>query len=321
MVLATLISLLCKLGFRINWKKVIDPCQSLTFLGIRIDIPKGTLELDSDKVDKLVTRLETTLGKKRIGKKSLECLGGHLTWANTVIKWGRAHMNSIFQSIRNLNASTHKMRVTPAIIADIRWWISSLLHLTPWRAIWSRQLPVVSVDTDACLLAGGAFSDNSGAWIHTNWAIDRPALFNSHINIKELGMIREAIKCWGGLHPNHHFIIRCDNIAAVYMTNTGAARHPQAAAIMKDIAHMALTWNLTISAVFLPGRLNDLADSISRLHIPGQFLRLSSLLSARHMLGIHPDYDLLNNMSPLTLLFLLPQVTKLHNCFRSWTKS
>ena len=35
-----LISLLRKLGFSINWKKVVDPSQVLVFLGIEIDTVK-----------------------------------------------------------------------------------------------------------------------------------------------------------------------------------------------------------------------------------------------------------------------------------------
>ena len=131
--------------------------------------------------------------------------------------------------------------------------------------------------------------------------------------------VKETIECWGEIHPNHHFVVRCDNIAAVYMTNTGAAKHPQAAMIVKDIANMALKWNLSISAVYLPGHLNNIADSISRLHTPGQFIRLSALLNERHVSGIHPSYNLLNNMSALTFCFLLPQVIKQHH-YTSWIK-
>ena len=35
--LQCLLVLLRKLGFQINWKKVVDPTQTLTFLGVEID--------------------------------------------------------------------------------------------------------------------------------------------------------------------------------------------------------------------------------------------------------------------------------------------
>ena len=38
----TLIALLRELGFRINWYKVVDPVQSITFLGVQIDTKSMT---------------------------------------------------------------------------------------------------------------------------------------------------------------------------------------------------------------------------------------------------------------------------------------
>ena len=318
--LATLISLLRKLSFRINWKKVVDPCQKINFLGVTIDTINGTLELDPPKVDKLIKRIKSLVGKKRVSKKALQCIGGHLTWACNVIHWGRAHMNSIFQAIRNLNSASHKMRITPWITSDLQWWISSLQHNQPWRALWPKPQPSVIIESDSCLASGGAFLKRSNAWIYTNWLIDRPHLANAHINTKELAMIREAINAWGPYHPNHHFQIYCDNITAVHMTNTGAARHPLSASILKDIAHMAMKWDLTITALYLPGYENQLADSISRLHQPGQLLRLSALLNAETWPNFHPPYNLCYHMSPLTLFFLLPQVLKMHAHYNSWIK-
>ena len=280
---------------------------------------KEIIALALDKVDKLAHRIENTLTKKRIGQKALQCLAGHLTWATNVIQWGRAFTNSIFQAIRRLKAATHKMRITPDVISDLQWWLSCLKFATPWRALWPAQQPIINIETDSCQASGGAFLKCSSAWVYTNWAIDRPALSNAHINTKELGMIREAIHCWGPTYPNHHLNIFCDNMTAVHITNTGAARNPLAARIIKDIAKLALKWNLTISANHIPGHLNELADSISRLHIPGQFYRFSTLLSKMHKPDYHPTYNLLCNMSPLTLCFLLPQVQKLQTLSNNWT--
>ena len=42
-----------KLGFSINWKKVVDPSQVLVFLGIEIDTVKLELRLPKDKLMQL----------------------------------------------------------------------------------------------------------------------------------------------------------------------------------------------------------------------------------------------------------------------------
>ena len=121
LALSMLIALLRSLGFRINWKKVCDPCRCLVFLGIQIDLLPGTLKLDPDKHHKLVTFLKDIANRKRITKRSLQVLGG-----KNVIRHARAHMNSFFHSMRYLKQSDHKMRLTTSLLTDIQWWIINL---------------------------------------------------------------------------------------------------------------------------------------------------------------------------------------------------
>ena len=45
-----LIALLRKLGFNINWNKVVDPTTKLTFLGIEIDSVEMCLRLPEEKL-------------------------------------------------------------------------------------------------------------------------------------------------------------------------------------------------------------------------------------------------------------------------------
>ena len=143
-------------------------------------------------------------------------------------------MNSLYQSLRKLRADDHKMRMTPDMIADFKWWLSCLHAEAPaWRALWPPTKPSIQVETDSCLATGGAFLKHNSAWIYTNWAIDRPNLINAHINIKELAMIREALACWGPCFPNHCINVFCDNVTAVYAVNTGASSNPLASKIIK----------------------------------------------------------------------------------------
>ena len=118
--LTTLIALLRSLGFRINWKKVVDPCQRLVFLGIEIDTVNNKLSLDPDKATQLISTLDQTTSKKRLSKKQLQKLAGKLNWACNVFTWGRAFMNTFFQAICQLNAADHRMRITTSMLSDIR---------------------------------------------------------------------------------------------------------------------------------------------------------------------------------------------------------
>ena len=49
-----LISLLQSLGFTINWSKVVQPSQSLWFLGVEMDTVNRVLQLPRDRVSELL---------------------------------------------------------------------------------------------------------------------------------------------------------------------------------------------------------------------------------------------------------------------------
>jgi hypothetical protein len=319
LALLTLVRLLRSLGFRINWNKMCDPCKTLTFLGIEIDLTTGTLKLDEEKRDKLTNYVTSLTHRKRVSKQTLQALGGKLIWASNVIKYGRAHMNTIFHALRHLKEQNHKMRITTDLLDEFRWWIKQLTQQQHWRPIWpTTQQPAQHIATDASLVAGGAFSQTNGAWIYRNWLIDQPSIAHSHITIKELAMIAIAVETWGPHYPEQHFYIACDNIAAVLMTNSGATRNYLAAGLLKRIFAIALKFNLSITAYHIAGVLNEIPDSISRLHSPGQMLRLSSLLNDFYHPDCHPTYILLNNMSSLSHIFLLPRLANYYRAHDKW---
>ena len=160
---------------------------------------------------------------------------------------------------------------------------------------------------------GSFLTDNCHVDIYKNWLLDCPEYASSHITIKELAMINEAVQAWAPYHNGHHLFIACDNMAAVFMTNTGATRHSVAARILRNMADTALKYDISITAYHIKGEVNDIPDSISRLHATGQLLRLSSLLSNHYHPFVHPTYFLPCHMSYMSYLFLLPQVTRYHS--------
>ena len=191
MAMNTLIKLLRSLGFRINWKKVVDPRKDLVFLGVHINSVTGELHLDPEKSDKLCQLLALSLTRSRLTKAQLETLAGKLSWAANVVTWGRTHINSFFQLIRTLKGKRHKARMTPLLRTDIQWWLNCLRHGKNTRLMWAYR-PPVCITTDSSGAAGGAFHHN-GDWLYCNWLLDRPGMANEHINIKELAMMQEAI--------------------------------------------------------------------------------------------------------------------------------
>lgn len=74
----TVISLLQSLGFTINWSKVVQPSQSLCFLGVEMDTVNRVLQLPRDRVSQLLDILNVTLTKRKCQKHHLQSLVGKL---------------------------------------------------------------------------------------------------------------------------------------------------------------------------------------------------------------------------------------------------
>ncbi len=98
----TLIQLLRKLGFAINYDKVTWPSQRLVFLGITLDTTSMTVELPENKLSELSQLLTQTLVKKKISKKELQSLAGKLNYATQCIYGGRFFLRRIFDAIARL---------------------------------------------------------------------------------------------------------------------------------------------------------------------------------------------------------------------------
>ena len=93
------IILLRSLGFQINWAKILDPSQSVTFLGVNIDSAAGELSLKPDKLHGVLAIIRDFQRRHSASRKQLECLAGKLIWASHVTPWGRSHVKSVYSLI------------------------------------------------------------------------------------------------------------------------------------------------------------------------------------------------------------------------------
>ena len=95
----THISLLQSVGFTINWSKVVQPSQSLCFLGVEIDTVNRVLWLPRDRVSDLLDILNLSLTKRKCQKHHLQRLVGKLSWATQVVRGGP----DLFTTLDNCN--------------------------------------------------------------------------------------------------------------------------------------------------------------------------------------------------------------------------
>ena len=159
-------------------------------------------------------------------------------------------------------------------------------------------LPVTSLPIDACDVGAGAYCE--GDWIYCNWSADCRELEDEYINLKELAAIVLTIQRWDQLWPNKRVFVWSDNTTTVSSINRCSSRSPLLRKCLRYVFWLSPIYNFRLTASYIPGIQNALADKIPRLHEPHSVHCLQDILAA----------------SPLTWHMSLNSFTYLRN--RSW---
>lgn len=274
-----LITLLRKLGFSISWSKVAGPSQSITFLGVNIDTIRMMLELPQDKLHETIALIDKFSSMKRASRKQLQSLAGKLNWASSVVRGGRTYLRRILDMIQPLRAQNHKSKLSNEFHADVFWWKHCLCHFHG-KSIISNYTTTQVVTTDACTEGSGYFWN--GDWGYTNWRADYPQSYDLHINEKEMFAALFAARQWAHLWSGSVVLFGTDNITTRSALHKKTSGNPRIMAALREMFALSVIFDFDFDAFHIPGIHNSLADSISRLHQPGQLQLFCTLLPLWH---------------------------------------
>ena len=141
---------------------------------------------------------------------------------------------------------------------ELLWWVH---QLTTWngRAILS-QTPDLVVETDASLLGWGAVSEEvrtGGLWSEKERT--------QHINCLELMAGALAVRTFAKHKRNIHVRLRMDNKTAIfYINRMGGTRSQSMVQPACQLWQWCLQRGITLSAEYLPGAKNEIADKESQ---------------------------------------------------------
>ena len=299
----TLMCLLRSLGFSINYKKLVDPCTKVVFLGIELNTIEGTASLDQSKAKGFFDYIDLVLSKRRISRKELERLTGKLAWASIVLPWGRLHVRPLYNKLTQMKSDTHKCLVR-TIADDLHWWHSRIISANGTKRLWDFREEIYAY-TDSSMHAGGAFCN--GDWFYTAWLSDEPHIQSHHINTKELAIIVSAAKRWGPLWGNKRVHIVTDNVCAMWNINNGTSVNRACQSLLRELCDLSLKFNFTITASVIRSQDNFVADAISRLHENGQLQRFLNAISATNAVQC---IVLNQHMSVTSMFFMSLQIRK-----------
>ena len=113
----------------INWSKVVDPSQRITFPGVELDSTTMQIRLPKAKVDALQAMLLNMQSLKRVSRRQLEKIAGKLSHAYQVIYCGRAFLSSMYTAIAQTSKPTGRIRLAGSVHEDLHWRLHTIQDL------------------------------------------------------------------------------------------------------------------------------------------------------------------------------------------------
>ena len=264
----TFLTLLTEFGLSLNFSKsALTPTQLIEFLGTLIDSRNMTFSLPPDKIDKTLSLVEKTLTKaikrKPVDLKSLQRLIGTLQSATDCVLPTRLHLNTLIEALREAERS-EKGKVIPSLLAqkDLEWWRDNLRQ-NNGKPILARP-PDVTLDTDASEKGWGAVHFSP-----TGARKECQGFFTSELtsNNRELLAIHHSVvslvhsENWRGISVR----VRTDNQTSMSYINRMGGREPHLSRVAEKIHTFCLERKILLTAEYLPGLENSVADSLSRV--------------------------------------------------------
>jgi len=250
------------LGWPIAEHKVVEPCQDVTFLGIRINMRDRVISLPEDKLSDLLRILEEFNGLQLCTKRELERLIGKLNFGAKVIRGGRTFLRRMIILANSVPERHHKVVLDDEFRADVDWWFR-FAHSWNGKAVMldpdpidNRRFVVDASNAAVCAVFDQHFIIRPHDPVTASW----------HINDKEcLAVFLAALK-WAPEWSNKRVVVSSDNQTTVSAINKGTSSSPSIMRMLRALFWLSAKHNFHLIAVHIPGRLNTLADAGSRLN-------------------------------------------------------
>ena len=262
-----------ELGVPIKASKLVRPTTCLSFLGIVLDSEALEARLPDDKIEELRDLLSVWRRKRSGSKRQVESLTGKLMFAAQIIPAGRPFLRALINSHKHVREAHHWVHLNAACREDLEWWLELLVE---WNGISMFRFRGWAEISDFQMASDAATSKGLGIsfgkeWVAEAWPEGTPG--SVKIFVLELIPVVVAAHIWGHNWERRRILFYSDNSAAVDAIESGLPRHPHLSALVRELARLSILKNFSVKAVHVPGKLNAIADALSRFDFQ-EFRRL-----------------------------------------------
>ena len=237
------------------------------YLGIELDSVKMEARLPQDKIQKCITKISALLEKDTVRQVDLMSVAGLLNFACKVVRPGRAFLRRVHDSIASVKHKYQFVKVKAPLKADLTTWLTFLENFN--GTVLFPESEWLSSRTLHC------YTDSSGVgyglvfgskWLygpfHKEWAVK-----DKNIVFLECYPIILLFELFGPQLRNKKIMLHTDNNALVSIINTQTSKHANTMCLIRKMVLLALEYNILFKAKHVVGKLNTLADPLSRLQL------------------------------------------------------
>ena len=248
-----LVKLCQELGWLVNLdKSELEPKQIFNFVGYQFDLRAGRVRPTPDHWQNLQDKVSEILSLPACPVRQLMSLIGLLTATEKQVHLGRLHMRPIQWHLKNnwrVPESLEKVIPIPrSLHPHLQWWLLEDNVLTgqplhPIKEGWGAHL--------------------NERTARGSWCLPESKL---HINYLKLKAVFLALKEFQDLCAYKMVLVATNNTTVVsYINKEGGMRSGPLCALLWRILTWCTSYQVTLRARHIPGRLNVVADKLLRL--------------------------------------------------------
>ena len=284
----------CDLGIVINFEKSdLEPKQQVKYLGMLIDTAAARVFPSDTRISKFRKVAQLFLSRQEQPARQWQVILGHLSSLEKLVPHGRLHLRSLQWHLKGNWSQVDDSPLLPVPLSeevrkDLTWWLDDR-NLTVGVSL-NTPPPELHLFTDASKAGWGAHLEElllSGVWSEEDKHL--------HINLLELKAAFLALQEFQDRLVGHSVVLMSDNTTVVaYVNKQGGTVSLPLHLLTVQVHEWAVAHSVGLSARYIPGKRNVLADGLSRQgQVMGSEWSLHQDIAERlfHLWG-HPVIDL-----------------------------
>ena len=262
----SVLNLLVQLGFIINVDKShLEPTQDITYIGGRFRLDLGKVFPTQERIANLRREIINLMKGKITAEQYMRVLGIMASCLelipNSRLFMRPIQMHLLQQWSPSKMGMDYRIPCTADLKAHLFWWMSTT-NVMKGRVIAPLQTSV-TITTDASMTGWGGHMNKQvaqGLW---------PEEMKSwHINNLELQAVILTVKHFLPHLENKAVLIRSDNTTICqYINRQGGCRSARLCQQTWELWNLAIRKNIYLKAAFIAGKMNTLADELSRTKV------------------------------------------------------